>query len=113
ALDKFTIDAFLHDDPAGRGAALASRAEPPPEAAFNGEVEIGVVEHNHRILATQFERAVLETLGGDAADDAAHRGRSRQRNRTNVGMLGERSPHIRAKSAYDVDDALGQARVGQ
>ena len=62
-IDKFAIHALLHDDAAGRGAALSGGAECAPEAAFNGEIEVGIVEHNHRILAAEFERAMLETLG--------------------------------------------------
>ena len=56
---------------------------------------------------------MLEALGRDAADNPAHRRRSRQRNRANVGMLGDRSTYVRTESAHDVDDALGQARVAE
>ena len=113
ALDEFAIHAFLHDDAAGRSAALAGGAERSPERAFDGEIEVGVVEHDHGILAAEFQRAMLETLGGDAADDAAYSRRSGQRNGANVGMLGDRRSDFRAESGHDVDDALRQARVGE
>src|SRR5271157_858503 len=71
ALDEFAVNAFLDDDAAGGGATLAGGAESAPEAALDGEVEVGVVEHDHGILAAECERAVFETLGRDAADDAA------------------------------------------
>src|SRR5271165_1572382 len=83
------------------------------DLAIEGEVEVGVVEHDHGILATEFERAMLETFCGDAADDAAHGGRSGERDGTHVGVLGQRRADFRAESADDVDDALGQARVGE
>ena len=84
-----------------------------PEAAFDGEVEVGVVEDDHGILAAEFERAMFETLGGDAADDAADGGRSGERDGAHVGMLGERRADFGAESGDDVDDAFGQAGVGQ
>ncbi len=52
ALDELPVDALLHDDAAGRGATLAGGAEASPESAFDGEVEVGVVEDDHGILAT-------------------------------------------------------------
>src|SRR5207249_1162869 len=66
ALDEFAVDAFLHDDAAGGGATLAGGAEASPESAFNGEIEVGIVEDDHRILAAEFERAMLEALSGNA-----------------------------------------------
>ena len=44
-----------------------------PQPAFDGEFEIGVVEHDHGILAAEFERAMLEALGRGCADDRADR----------------------------------------
>ncbi len=79
ALHKFGIHALLDNDAAGGGAALAGGSEAAPDAAFDGKVEVGVVQHDHWILAAQFQRAMLETLGGGGADDAADRGRSGQR----------------------------------
>src|SRR4029077_18879293 len=69
--DELTVDALLHDDAAGRGAALSSGAEAAPESAFDGEIEIRIIEHDHRILATEFEGAMLEGLRGRGADDAS------------------------------------------
>src|ERR1017187_82936 len=113
ALDELAIDALLHDDAAGRGATLAGGAESAPEAAFDGEVEVGVVEDDHGILAAEFERAVFESLGRDAAYDAADGGRSGERDGAHVGVLGERSAYVRAEAGHDVDDAFGKAGVGE
>ena len=35
----------------------------PPTERLRGKIEVGVVEHDHRVLAAQFQRAVLEALG--------------------------------------------------
>ena len=96
ALHEFAVDALLHQNAAGGGATLAGGAEAAPESAFNGQVEIGVVEHDHRVLAAQFERAMLEALGGGGTYDAADGARAGQRNGPDIGMLGERSANVRA-----------------
>ena len=113
AIHKLFINALLHNDAAGGGAALAGGTEAAPEAAFNGEVEIGIIEHDHRILAAQFERAVLKTFRRNAADDAAHRRRSGQRNSTHVDMLRQRRADVGTKSADDVDDSFRESGIGK
>src|SRR2546430_11656666 len=56
ALDEFAVDAFLHDDATGGGATLAGGAEASPESAFDGEVEVGIVQNDHPNLVAEFER---------------------------------------------------------
>ena len=77
-VSEVPVHAFLHDDSAGRGAALARGTERAPQRAVECEFQIRVIEHNHRIFAAQFERAALEALGGGLADHAANFGRSGQ-----------------------------------
>ena len=55
AADKLSIDSLFRNDAAGRGAALAGGAESTPQRAFNREIQIRVVKHDHGILATQFK----------------------------------------------------------
>ena len=107
------IDALLHDDAAGRGAALSGSAKGAPQAAFDGEVEVGVIEHNHGIFSAQFERAMFEALGGGGADDPAHGGRSGQRDGADRRVLGQGRPDFGAESGHDVDHAFGYAGIGQ
>ena len=87
--------------------------KPPQSAAFDGEVEVGVVQHDHRILAAQFQRAVLEALGGGGANDAADCGRSGQRDGADFGMLHQRPADLRTESGDNVDHAFGHAGIGQ
>src|SRR5712671_3361855 len=54
AFDELSVDALLHDDAAGRSTTLAGGAEASPESAFDGQVEVGVVEDDHGILPTKF-----------------------------------------------------------
>ena len=72
AVNKFLINTLLHDDAAGRGAALPRGAERAPEPAFNGEIEIRIVEHDHRVLAAEFQRTVFEALRRGRAHNASH-----------------------------------------
>src|SRR5207245_9413851 len=78
AFDEFVVDSFLHDDAAGGGATLASSAEAAPESALDGEVEVGIVEHDHRVLAAEFEGTMLERFGCSGADDPSHLRRAGQ-----------------------------------
>ena len=112
-LDKLPVYALLHDDAAGRGAALSGGTERAPESALNGQFEVGVIEHDHGILAAEFERAVLEALGRGRAHNLADRRGTGQRNGANRRVLGERRAHFGPESGDDVDDALGYARIGQ
>src|SRR2546423_1142178 len=77
---ELAIDSLLHNDAAGGGAALAGGSEASPQSAFDGQVEVGVVEHDHGILAAKFERAMFETLGCGSAYDASDGGGAGQRN---------------------------------
>src|ERR1700730_6639772 len=70
-IDELAVNAFLDDDAAGRGAALSGSTESAPESAFDSEFKISVVQHDHRILAAEFERTVLEAFGRCGAHDSA------------------------------------------
>ena len=74
------------------------------ELACADAIEIRVVADDERVLAAQFERAVLEALGRGCADDFAHSGGSGQRNGTHGWVLGERRPDFRPEAGNDVDD---------
>ena len=60
--DRCTID------PAGRGAALAARPEGGPDDAVQGQVQVGVLPDDDRVLAAQLQADALERLGRAAAD---------------------------------------------
>ena len=52
----------MHDHAARSGAALTGRAEGGPEDAVDGEVEVGVVHHDDRVLAAELEVDVLQAF---------------------------------------------------
>src|SRR6202140_4141180 len=111
ALHELCVDAFLHNDPAGRGAALACRSEATPQPAFNRKIEIGVIENDHGILAAKFERTTLKALGRGRTHDASHCARTSQRNGAHVGVFGEWRANLGAESRNDVNYALRQASI--
>ena len=113
AFHELVVDALLHDDAAGRGATLAGGAEAAPQSAVDGEVKVRVIKDDHRVLAAEFERAVLEALGGSRAYDAAHFGRAGQRYGPYFRVFHQRRTDPRTESAHDVDDAFGYASVAE
>ena len=55
-LEQRIHDGPVHDDPAGRRAALAGRPEGRPEDAVGREVEVGVGQDDDPVLAAQLQR---------------------------------------------------------
>ena len=78
--------------------------------ALDGAVEIGVVEHDERRLAAEFERKLLARARRRAADEAADFGRAGEGDLVDVVMRDERRAR-RAVAGDDVDDARRQARL--
>jgi hypothetical protein len=67
--DESIVDAFGNDEPRRRRAALAGREERAVGRAFDGDGEVGIVEHDEWILAAHFELEFLHAghaRGGDA-----------------------------------------------
>ena len=81
ASDQAAQEAVVHlpvqDETTGGGAPLTGRAERAPEHAFEREVEIGVVHHDHGVLAAHLERQPLVHAAAGLADDRARSRSSR------------------------------------
>ncbi len=103
----------MNDDAAGGGAALAGGAEGSPERAVEGEVEVGVVEDDHGVLAAHFKGAGLEVACGGLADDAADFRGAGEGDGADEGMLDEWGAGFRTKAGDDVDDSGRQAGVDE
>ena len=97
-LGEFGGDLLVQDDAAGGGAALAGGAEGSPERAVEGEVEVGVVEDDHGVLAAHLERAGLEVGGGGLSDDAADFAGSGEGDGADAGMLDDAARRRRVRS---------------
>ena len=107
------VDRALDDDPARGGAALTGGAERGPEDALDGEVEVGVVEDDHRVLAAELEMDVLERVGGHLRDADAGLAGAGEGDDAHVGMRHERLAGVLAEAVDRVDDAVGESRVGE
>ena len=102
-------DLLVRDHEAGGHADLAL-VEPGAERDGGGDrVEIGVLEHDDRVLAAELELHLLEVLAGKLADAAPDRARSGERDHGDVGIGADRLAGLGAAGQH-LQHALGQAR---
>ncbi len=114
ACDEILRHALDDDDPLGRHADLALVHEGAERGGLDRLVEIGVVQHDQRRLAAQFEQAGLQMLGRALGDDPADRGRSGEVDAAHRGMIDQRADHrarICRRIGDEIDDAGGEARL--
>ena len=57
AVEEAVRDRLVHVDPLDRDADLAGRREAALDGAIDRRVQIGIRQHDHRVLAAEFERA--------------------------------------------------------
>ena len=107
------VEALVHDDPARRRAALAGCAERRPDDAVDGEVEVGVVHDDDRVLAAELEVDVLETLGGRLEHLHAGLARARERDHADVRVPDEPLADGSPTPVDDVDDAGRNTRLDE
>ena len=60
--DEAVVDAFGDDQPRRGGAALAGGEEGAVDGAVDRDVEVGVVEHDERVLAAHLELELAHVL---------------------------------------------------
>lgn len=60
------VDAGLYQDPVGARTALPATAELRDDRAFDGKIKIGIVEHDERRVAVEFQRQAFDAVGGAA-----------------------------------------------
>ena len=75
-VDERVGDLLVDDDPLGRHADLALVHEGAEGRGVHRLVDVGVVEHDQRRLAAEFEQRRLQVLGRDLGDDPADPGRA-------------------------------------
>ena len=102
------------DDHARRGrAALARGAERRPEDPLDRELEIGVVEDDGRVLATELEVDVLEVVGCVAHHLHPGLARAGQRDHAHVRVADEPVTDRAATAVDDVHDPVRQPRLDE
>ncbi len=83
-------DLLVDDDALGRHADLALVHEGTEGRGSDRCVDIGVVEHDHRRLAAEFEQDRLEIFRRDLRDDAADPRRAGEVDAAHGGMADQR-----------------------
>ena len=73
--------------------------------AFNGGINIGIVENDKSRLTAQLQRKLLTASGGLLTDASPNRGRAGKRNFIHIGLY-DHLAHC-AITCNDIDDALG------
>ena len=77
AVDESVVDALRHDQPRRGRAALAGGEERAVDGAFDRDLQVGVVEHDQRVLAAHLELELLHRLARDAGRGDLPAGRDR------------------------------------
>ncbi len=109
-VEQLVVDRLLDDHPTGAGACLTAERERRPGDDVGGGVEVGVGEHDDRVLAAELELQSLAEVGG-GVDLASDCGRSGERHRGDVGMGDEMGPG--GEAVHDVEHAGRQAGVDE
>ena len=103
------VDAALDEQPARRSAALAVQRVDHEDCGIQRPVEVGVVEHDHRVLAAQFEMHPLQGRRALGHDFRAGCRLADESDRLDRVVLGQRNAGILAEAVHQVVRAFGQA----
>ena len=109
-LDELIIDIFLDVDSRSRAAALSLIEEDSKIDPRNRVVDIRVLEHDVRALATKLQGNLLEIRpGGSLHDLTAYDGAAGESHLIHVHVRGKSGAGDLAEARDDVDDAWGKA----
>ena len=94
-------------DPLDAGACLTAVGERAPERALDGAVEVGVVEHEHRVLAAELEhgRGTSRSAAARATEPCRPRSSPVKTTACDAPMADERLADGRAGALNDADEA--------
>jgi hypothetical protein len=109
---ELVVDRLVHDRGAERRAALARGAEAAEQRALDGEVDVGVVHHDHRVLAAELQARRLRVAAGQLADLRADRARAGEADLVDEALLErllEARERGRAVGLDEVEHAAGDA----
>ena len=100
----------LHEHAARRRALLAGARQRGDRDLLGGVVEVGVVEHDARVLAAELELHLDQPLGADHRQLASDLGRARERDAGDAAGARQARPVVAARAVHDVDHAGRQCR---
>ena len=90
---------------------MPRRAERAPQHAVEREVEIGIVEHDHRVLAAHLEREPLVHAAAGLADNASRFSRSREGDHGNLRVRYDRGAYCFTDAVHELNDFGRQPRL--
>jgi hypothetical protein len=95
-LDVGVGEALVDQVPAGGHADLALVEEGSPGGVVDRGVEVGVVEHQHRVVPAEFEHRALDERPGRGTDTAPGGRRTGERDHRHTGVRDQRLAGLRA-----------------
>src|SRR5690606_17583935 len=109
ARDELVVDRVLHDQAAGRGAALAGGEERTVDRALHRLVQVGIGQDHQRVLAAHLQLHLERALGRLLEQGMAGRHRSGEGQRVERLVRDQRLANRAATAQHHVEHALGQA----
>ncbi|MNX91558.1 hypothetical protein D3C86_1236460 [compost metagenome] len=103
------VNTRLDENAVGADAGLAAIAEFRNESAFNGEIEIGIVENDEGRIAAQFQRQSLYAVGGATHQKRTDAGGAGEGNLAHRLVRHDFVADFRRHAGDDVDDTCGNA----
>ena len=109
---EFLGEVALHQDTARRHADLSLVKICAPGRIGDSDVEIGIVEHDQRVLAAQLQGHFLEMTSGQFADLSSCRRRTREGDHRDVWVAAQGGTGVTG-AGQNMQHALGQASLGE
>ncbi len=110
-VDELRVDAFGHDEAARRRAALAGRVEGALHAELDGLRQVGIVEHDLRVLAAHFELHLLLVRHALDADRTTHADRAGEADRVHARVIHQCVADDATAAHHQVEDTGRNARA--
>lgn len=111
SLGEFVVDARLHENAVRRYTGLARVAELGHDTGFDCRIDFGVVKHDERTVAAEFERQFLEAVAALFGEKFADPSTAGETQFADKLALAQRLADFldRVERRDDVDRALGEA----
>ena len=107
-------DLLMHEEPVRCGAGLGRMSHLGHHCALDGCVEISIVEHDERRVATELHHRLEHPVRGPLEQDDTHFGRPGERHHPRRAMVDRRvEPRSRRQRRHDVDDTGWQTGLVQ
>src|SRR3954469_3385732 len=111
-LGESIVDAVLDEEAVGADAGLAGVAVLRSDGAFDGAVEVGVVEDDEGGVAAELHRDLLHRLRRLLHQLLAALGRAGEGDLLDVRVRGQLGAYLARRAGDDVDDPLRDAGLG-